>query len=223
MSVTNPCFFPFFLVLLSLVFPPEAFARIGESREELERRLIRESDRGLEVDDNDLEEFHRSRSPFFERLSVLEEDDWDYVVYHKINEDVIPSSQRLWKEDHRGRRSDQPEPRPEGWLLHVAYLNGVSVLEYYIRSKPLTPPETEGILSRNADGSEWKTGRPPKDRTDAVRPRIFPVNHYRADFGVYAAVGSDTILLYDPRLDRRVHETEMEVALEEAPVSLDGF
>ncbi|MBC2601927.1 hypothetical protein [Puniceicoccus vermicola] len=185
---------------------------------------MRESDRGLEVTDNDLEEFYRSRFPVFEKVQILDEEEGiDYVIYYKVSGDLVPSSNRLWKEDSKGRRSDRPEQNPPGWMLHVVYYNGTSVLELYNRSKSLTELEKDGILLRNAEGKRWVKGRIPTDDDSVIAPEVFPANHYREDMGVYANVEGDSVLIYDPRLDQRINELNLERAKEEAPDSLDGF
>jgi hypothetical protein len=211
-----------FLLLLALGSTTLS-ARIGESRRDLEERLLRESDRGLEVTDDDLEAFHRSRSPVFAPLRVLEGEDIQYIIYYKSSDDLIPSSLRLWREDNRGKRSDRPEDKPEGWMLHTVYLNGISVLEFYSRSKPLTELESEGILLRNTGNSRWVKGRVPQNNESAIQPKTFPVNHYREDFGIYANVTGDSVLLFDPRLDQMIESHRLEKAKEEAPDSLEGF
>ena len=216
-----PRFSAFLCLSLFAAFPLEA--RIGESRSELESRLIRQSGRGLEVSDGDLESFHLGRSPAAGPVSALEGEKVDFVLYYKINDEVIPTSARLWRKDRNGRRTSNPEPKPDGWMLHVVYLNGVSVLEYYQRSKSLTSVEREGLLARNQGNSGWARGKPPSDDDGVLVPKVFPVNHYRKDFAVYGNLRGDNVLFFDPRLDALVHEKQIEAAEEEAPASLDGF
>ncbi len=198
-------------------------ARLGESRSELERRLLQGSDRAMEVTDGSLEEFYQSRAPVRESLRILEENGLEYTVYYKSGDDVGAASSDLWLRDRSGRRSDRPDPKPDGWLLHVAYLNGVSVLEYYSRSEPLTEIESAGILLRNVGESRWVKGKVPTDDENVIVPRVFPANHYREDFAIYADIQDDSVLLFDPRLDVRVFELNLEKAKEEAPQSLEGF
>jgi len=213
----------FSFLLLCLVASSETSARIGESDDQLERRLLRGSDKGLEITDNDLESFYRTRSPVFMDLRILAEEGLQYKIYYKSADDLVASSNRLWQEDNKGRRSDRPVPKPEGWLLHVAYLNGVSVLELYQRSEELTDVEIEGLLLRNAGETRWVKGSPPAGKEEVILPEVFSANHHRADFGVYADVRRDSVLMFDPRLDSRIHEMELERAEEEGPESLEGF
>ncbi|MEM0967563.1 MAG: hypothetical protein AAGJ81_15550 [Verrucomicrobiota bacterium] len=207
---------------LSLLLPSFAEARIGESRSQLERRLLRESGKGLLVKDDDLEDFHRERFDAYGAVLALEDENWEHVLYFKINETVIPSSARLWIKNDAGRRSEKPNPRPDGWLLHVIYLNGVSVLETYVRSSALTEIETNGILEINSGGSQWMKGAPPEE-DGVIQPTVFPANIYTKDFGVYGEMKGNEILLYDPRLDEMIHAARLEKAEEEAPMSLHGF
>lgn len=204
---------------LLLVVSPLS-ARVGESQSDLESRLD-ESGRGLHITDGDLIDYHRNRSPIGPYAELIPET--EYEVYYKINTTVIPTSRNLWHADAKGKRSGKPIDRPEGWLLHVLYLNGVSVFEYYQRSQGLTSVEKNGILSINKGESEWEQGRVPKDNEDAIQPQIFRHNHYRADFSIYANVSRDSILLFDPRLDQMIKERELDKAMELAPDSLDGF
>ncbi|MGE9290570.1 MAG: hypothetical protein ACQKBT_06255, partial [Puniceicoccales bacterium] len=102
------------------------------------------------------------------------------------------------------------------------YLNNVSVLEYYSRSQSLTEVEIEGVLLRNAGESHWIKGKP-KGGDSVIEAQVFPVDHYREDREVYAKVDGRSILLFNPRLDQRIHQLSLEKAQREAPDSLDGF
>jgi len=212
----------FSFLLLCLVASSETSARIGDSESQLERRLLRGSDKGLEITDDDLESFYRTRSPIFMDLKILAEEGLQYKLYYKSADDSNASSNRLWLEDKKGRRSDRPVPKPDGWLLHVAYLNGVSVLELYQRSEELTDVEIEGLLLMNAGDTRWVKG-PPLPGEKVIIPQVFAANHHREDLAVYADIQEDSVLMFDPRLDSRIHEMELERAEEEGPESLEGF
>ncbi|MFP4351949.1 MAG: hypothetical protein ACLFRP_01650 [Puniceicoccaceae bacterium] len=210
-----------FSLCLAAALPLDA--RIGESRSDVESRLIRESGRGLEISDGDLEAFYLARSPVSGPVSALEGENVQTVLYYKTNDDLRPSSADLWQRDKNGRRSSNPDPKPDGWILEVVYLNGVSVLELYQRSKPLTDFEIKGLLAANQGRAEWVEGAPPEEDEEVLAPQVFPVNHYRRDLGVYANVSGNSVLLYDPRLDALIDEKQTESAAEKAPASLDGF
>tara|TARA_R100000027_G_scaffold67340_1_gene65647 strand:- start:8501 stop:9040 length:540 start_codon:yes stop_codon:yes gene_type:complete len=177
------------------------------------------------VTDNDLEEHYRSRSQVSKQIETLENEgvEVDYIIYYKVSEDMVPSSNRLWMDDSKGRRSDRPVSKPEGWLLHVIYFKDISVLEYYSRSQSMTEVESDGILIRNVGESRWVKGKPPSDDDTIIQAHVFPVSFYREDLAIYANVKSDSILLFDPRLDERIHRLQTEKAEREAPESLDGF
>lgn len=187
--------------------------------------MLRKSDRAIEVTDNDLEEHYRGRGPILAKVRVLQDEgvEIEYVVYYKVSEDSVPSTGKLWMEDNKGRRLDRPVNKPDGWLLHVIYYRGVSVLEYYSRSKNMTSVESEGILLLNAGESHWVKGKPPKDDDNVIEAKVFSVDHYRDDLQVYANVQGDSILLFDPRLDQRIDKLANEKAEREAPESLEGF
>ena len=108
-------------------------------------------------------------------------------------------------------------------MLHVVYLNGISVLELYQRSESLTDLEMEGILLRNAGDSRWVKGKVPEGNDSVIEPTVFSANHYREDFGVYANVENEAVLLFDPRLDAKIAKLRAEKAEREAPSSLEGF
>lgn len=194
------------------------FARVGERRGQLEDRL-KESGRALVVNDGDLLEYHAAHSPVGAYLELIPE--VEYALYYKVTTDFIPTSKNLWEE--AGQRSGRPVRKPEGWLFHVVYLNGVSVLELYQRSRKLSVVERNGILSLNQGQSKWESGRVPEKEEAALKPQILRQNHYLADFSVYGLIGGDSILLFDPRLDQMIHERQLAMDKELAPVSLDGF
>jgi len=183
---------------------------------------MRKSDRGLEINDDELQQFHRNRAPVSGWVGVIAEE-LEYKLYFKTNGDISPSTHWLYNRNANGKRGDKPIPSPDGWVLHVLFLNGVSVLEYYSRSQSLTEVETTGILAFNAGSSNWERGKPPGDDDSVIQPQVLPVNHYRKDLNIYAFISGNSILLYDPRLDERVHQEMVFKAQVDGPASLDGF
>lgn len=194
-------------------------ARVGESRSQLESRLLRSSGKGLEIRGDELIQFYRQQSPVYGWIEPIK-DDVDLVIYFKINEDVIPTSGRLW--ETTGNRGRRPIRRPEGWLVYVVYYRGQSVLEYYLRSQALSPYEERGLLSLHGKFDDWKRGRLP-DSEEFRQMSVLPVNRYLPDGSIYASVGNDHVVLYNPRLDELIAERRSELQRKEAPVSLQGF
>lgn len=203
------------LLLVGLI--PPAGARVGESRQQLEGRLLNQERTGIEVRDRQLLDFYQTRVPLSTWATALE-DSVEYVLYFKHNRDIIPTTGSLWEVQGNQRR---PVRQPDGWLHHVFYLRGVSVLEYYERGGALSPVERDGLLSLYSRSVNWKRGNPRDDEFDP--PRTIPANAYLADGSLFAQIAPDHLLVYRPEFDRLLSDEIRRQQEEEAPNSLRGF
>lgn len=192
-------------------------ARVGENRQQLENRLLRQERTGIEVRDRQLLDFYQSRVPLGNWASVLE-NRVEYVLYFKHNRDTIPSTGALWETVRNDRR---PVRQPDGWLFHVFYMRGISVLEFYEKGAPLTPVERDGLLSLYSGSVNWKRGNPREDNIDP--PGTLPVNAYLADGSLFAQISPNHIMVYHPEFDSLLTAEIRRQQEEEAPNSLRGF
>jgi len=207
------------MVFLAVLLTLPLEARLGESMSQFERRLVSSSGKGIEVRGDELIQFYRQQSPVYGWIEPIK-DEVEYKIYFKINEDVIPTSGRLW--ESAGNRGRRPIRRPEGWLVYVVYYRGQSVLEYYLRSQSISPFEERGLLSLNGEFDKWKRGRLPSSK-EFRSVDVLPVNRYLEDGSLYASVGGDHVVIYNPRLDELIVERRNEMQRKEAPASLIGF
>ncbi|MGC6504987.1 MAG: hypothetical protein ACON39_00245 [Coraliomargaritaceae bacterium] len=188
---------------------PSVEARIGESRDSLERRLLNAG--GIVYRDDVVESNRRRNMPYMKFLEFMP-DSTDLRIYYKTIDGRKPKS------------SDMEEQRVHpGWDIHVLYVRGVSMLEVYKRSQPMTDPEMKLLLATLAQGSYWKK----VDKTateEAEGDSAFGFDMERHDGKVRGKkIGQTTVMIFDSALDIRLAEMRVEDDQERAPASVNGF
>ena len=198
------------ILLLAFVFcagvvPHTAQARIGESRESLERRLLSS---GAVIYRDDVIEANRQRGMPYVQLLPLLEGKAEVRIYFKTDDGRRPQSSEL-----------DPKRMGQGWDLHVVYLRGVSVLEVYKRSHGINEFEFNELLARQVNGSFWKkVGRGDADESVVGYEMELEDGRLRAK-----RLGHDSLLVVDAKLDRMLYELKREDQQSNAPASVDGF
>ena len=194
------------LVITSLL-PTTSYARIGERRESIERRLF--SSGGIVYRDDTIEENRRKGMPYAQYLEYLPSN--TYVrIYFKTSDGRRPTSSELG--DRR---------MSAGWDLHVVFVNGKSAIEVYKRSQGMTEHEFNQLMAIHASGSFWK--RPSKEDTAKV-VSAFGFEMIRDDGLVRARkLGRDSVLFFDTEIDVELAEMKASDLQEKAPISVDGF
>ncbi|MGB0408559.1 MAG: hypothetical protein ACPGIC_01060 [Opitutales bacterium] len=197
------------LLLPTLLFtgflPLHTHARIGESRESLERRLL--SSGGIVYRDDTIEANRLRGMPYVGFLSLLEEP-IDVRIYFKTADGRRPQTSEL----DAGRMG-------AGWDLHVVYLRGVSVIEVYKRSSAINRYELNALLAQQAGGSFWK--RIPKDKKE---PSALGYDMLRDDGSLRARrVSSNALMIFNTKTDLMFHTLREQDQEETAPISVDGF
>jgi hypothetical protein len=192
-----------FFLTVALLFPASAIARVGESMAEVERRLT--SSGGIVYRDQAMIDGRMRGMPY---LRIL---------------DYLPSRPqvRVYFKTHDGRRPMASELNarnmPDGWDLHVVYLNGVSVLEAYKRSQALTEHEINQLLALQQGDSYWGRVRDAEETALGYRMQ-------RNDEVLRAnQAGNDTLIIFDAKMDRHVAKAIEEARTESAPISVQGF
>ncbi|QYY35181.1 hypothetical protein [Ruficoccus sp. ZRK36] len=204
-------------------------ARIGEKRSELEGRMLsgrnavklpsRSADILLGLDSVP----YRTEILYFPEGSVQE-------VYYKLAEDGQATTSDLEEgiaaagNDKTRRRADSL--LPPGWIMHVVYVDNVSVFESYRRcGEKMSRYEEKGILKINQDESEWK-----RVSSKDAEPSAFGYNMVREDGEVRALTKGSYMLVFDTDFDLAVFDVKEEASATQdveaqgmASVSLEGF
>lgn len=190
--------------LLFIAFAP-AQARIGESRGEVEARLLNSG--GLEYDDDMLES--RKKGKPYTKLDGVMPASTEVRIYYKTADGT-----RLKPSDLAAGRMRT------GWDLHVLFINGKSVFELYERSQKMSDFEMNRLLAVQAGESFWKK----VEKGEEKAPSAFGYDLVRDDGAVRAKKsGSRGMLFVNSQFDTRLKEVSEADLQEKAPVSVRGF
>jgi hypothetical protein len=202
---------PAFLLLglwMQFIFPVSLQARIGETREAIERRLFGSG--GIVYRDDAIESNRRKGMPYTRYLNYLP-GSAEVRIYFKTDDGRRPASSEL--EERR---------MPTGWDLHVVYVGGKSVIEIYKRSHPITEFEFNHLLALHAGNSYWKRLSKEDKQKDFVS--AFGLDMIRSDEQLRAKrLSGDSVIFVDADLDAKLAEMNESDLQEKAPVSVDGF
>lgn len=200
---------PHALFCLLLTVPSVMEARIGESRTALERRLL--SSGAILYRDEEIKK-NRSQGMLYLKYMDLMPESAQLFIYYKTHDGRKPKSSQM--------EEKRIEP---GWDIHVLFVQGISVMEVYRRSQPMSEPEMNLLLTTLAEGSYWKKVKPDPNNKEAP-PTVFGYGMERADLKVRGKMlGRDTLVVFDVGLDAGLAEMQMEDEIECAPESIKGF
>lgn len=198
--------FLFVLSSILLFAVPALQARIGESRATIERRLT--SAGGIIYRDDAIESARIKGKPyaaFFELIPASA----DLRIYFKTADGRKPTSSEL---NARGMGA--------GWDLHVLYVEGESVMEFYERSTSMSDFEFNRLLAVHAEGSYWERLK----RDDERELSAFGYEMRRADGAVRARrTGRTAMLFVDAAFDSDLAEMKDADLQQKAPISIEGF
>lgn len=206
---------------MSLVFaltaPIEAEARVGDTTDQMERRMV-QPNLGRVFSWRNVEERQRTQ---------MERENPITTVRRFFPEEM--SEAVFFKSAERGRLNSE-----NGWRVHVHYFNGRSVVEAYRRVGPgLNEFEVNAILALNRVGGQaWERVA----RTDAGES-VLGYEFQMGEDGLRARVQGNWMVIYLTRFDKLLVENrrkaQEEAALnneelrkkqaEEAPASVYGF
>jgi len=174
--------------LAAIAFLQPSFARVGEPKDDLERRLLRpfvgkfiprekNPDAAKEAEILRQQPFNEARSHF--PPGIRERKYWKSAVPNMLSNE-------------------------NGWRIHVFFNDNVSVLEAYQRvGDALNEFEIQNILRANQGASEWRRIDP--DSLEAKASAI-GCTHQSADGTLRAKVAGDWLMVYSTALDSYVKE-----------------
>ncbi|HSI10194.1 MAG: hypothetical protein ACAH89_09015 [Rariglobus sp.] len=207
------------IAFISLLLSSTAAARVGEPREEFERRLLepyvgtiipkeKNPDPAIEAELMRQQPFNEVRDHFPE--GVRERKYWKSAVPRMLSKE-------------------------NGWKVHVFYQDNLSVLEAYQRvGSELNEFEIRNILAANQGKSEWK-----RIEADSLESRASAIgcDYELTDGSLRARISGNWIMVYSIKLDayvkeqlriikeRQVTQQEEKTRIQqtEAPGSTSGF
>lgn len=183
---------PLLCVLAGLFIPVAASARVGETQEEFERRILqpfvgkfvpREKPSDAAKDGKDEEQVLRQQ-PFYEAKSHFPEG---------------TRERKYWKSAVPNVLSNE-----NGWRVHVFFHEGRSVLEAYQRvGDSLNEFEIRNILRANQGSSEWRKIDP-----DSLESRASAIgcDYQLTDGTMRARVVGNWLIVFTAKLDSHVKE-----------------
>lgn len=192
-------------IAVIIMSPSAADARVGESKETIERRLFGSG--GIIYRDDAVENSRRKGMPYMRYLDYLSSSA-DVRIYYKTADGRRPMASEL----------EEKRVQP-GWDVHVLYIGGKSVLEIYKRSQSMSEYEMNYIIALQGGGPGWK-----KVVKEELEPSVFGYDMESADGSVRAKkLGGDSLLFVDATIDMGLAEMKTNDLLEKAPVSVNGF
>ena len=182
-------------MLASLLIPVAAFARVGETQEEFERRLLqpfvgkfiprdKPSDSTKEAKDEEQQQQLLRQQPFHETRPHFPEG---------------TRERKYWKSAVPNMLSNE-----NGWRVHVFFHEGHSVMEAYQRvGDSLNEFEIRNILRANQGSSEWRKIDP-----DSLESRASAIgcDYQLADGSMRARVVGNWLMVFSTKLDAYVKE-----------------
>ena len=179
---------------------PHAFARVGESREVIERRLVQPNlgKQFFRAKDKDKSERE------LERDRLREEKDQPFGEVKKFfpagTAEVV-----YWKSAVAGQLSND-----NGWKIHVFYAGGSSALEAYRRTgETLNEFEVRALLQLNRGGSSWKKVSSDGGGTNGIG------YDYETEDGLLRAKQQGTwLMIFSTRVDNYVIEQQKQAKAE---------
>lgn len=188
MRFTTPL--PLACVLMSLAASTGVSARIGETQEEIERRLFQPSVGKF---------LPREKNPD----PAKEQEALRQLPFHEFRH-LFPGSIRegkYWKSSVPNMLSNE-----NGWRVHIFYHDGRSSLEAYQRvGDTLSEFEIENILRANQGSSEWVKIEP-----DSLESRASAIGcqYQLSDGSLRARVINGWLMVFSTRLDTYVKEQQ---------------
>jgi hypothetical protein len=186
MRFTTPL--PLACVLVSLLASVPASARVGETQDEFEKRLLQPSVGKFVLRD-------KNPDPAKEE-EILRQQPFNDVRIH------FPAGTRerkYWKSAVPNVLSNE-----DGWRVHVFFEDSRSVMEAYQRvGDTLNEFEIRNILRANQGASEWRKIEPESLES---RASAIGCDYQLADGSLRARVVNGWLLVYSTKLDNHVKE-----------------
>ena len=197
--------FPWFFLILTFT-SMEVQARVGEERSKLEIRLFRSG--GLQIKEDKLIEQKQRAVPYLK-----------FEPYFPSSTEI-----RLYYKTLDGRRPKPSELEnrvPEGWVLHVIYYKGVSVLEVYQKNGKIDAFEKTHLLDFQRANSFWvEVSKEESIQTESC----FQHDFIRDDQTTKAKIlGNSSMIFFSSDFDLALARAQEEEQRKSAPESIKGF
>lgn len=197
--------FPWFFLILTFT-SMEVQARVGEERSKLEIRLFRSG--GLQIKEDKLIEQKQRAVPYLK-----------FEPYFPSSTEI-----RLYYKTLDGRRPKPSELEnrvPEGWVLHVIYYKGVSVLEVYQKNGKIDAFEKTHLLDFQRANSFWvEVSKEESIQTESC----FQHDFIRDDQTTKAKIlGNSSMIFFSSDFDLALARAQEEEQRKSAPESIRGF
>lgn len=206
-------------------------ARISENKSKLESRLL--SSNGIILREDDLLENRQTGMPYLEFEEFFPKP-YEVRLYFKPADgrrprpDELANSKLTQAFDRRNpprkpiNAQDTTVKKLDGWELHVLYVKGVSVLELYKKTSPITEHEIKHLLSLQSGRSFWEESS--QDDLPEGKFSALGFDLKRED-GLLRAkkLGSKAIMLFRSDTDEFFYKSQFKEQLEGAPESIKGF
>ena len=198
------------LIILSLIFIllSPIYARIGEERLELEKRLNVSG--GLQYREERVLSNRRRGMPYQKYLDYLPERS-EIRVYYKTLAGKKPVAKEM-----------KASGMLEGWDVHIIFVEGKSVLEIYRRSSSINEFEFSALLRLQTGQSFWEK-RDTNDENDET-VTAFGFDYERNDKKLRAKkLGSNMMLICSAPFDKFIKQEFLDKQMESLPASIKGF
>ena len=220
-----------FAFLLFVVVHLDCEARIGENRGRLESRLLKAN--GIILREDNLLENRQTGMPYLEFEEFFPKP-YEVKLYFKSADGRRPKPDELANTkltqafDRRNpprkpiKTQDTTVKKLDGWELHVLYVKGISVLELYKKTSPVTEHEIKHLLSLQSGRSFWEEST--QDDLPEGKFSALGFDMKRED-GLLRAkkLGTKAIVLFRSDTDEFFYKSQLKEQAEEAPESVKGF
>ena len=200
-------FFNFAWFFLFLAFSSmEIQARVGEEKSKLEIRLFRSG--GLQIKEDKLIKQKQKGVPYLK-----------FEPYFPSSTEI-----RLYYKTLDGRRPKPSELEnvvPEGWILHVIYYKGISVLEVYQKNGKIDEFEKNYLLDFQRSNSFWVEA---SKEVSIQTASCFHHDFIRNDQTTKAKIlGNSSMIFFSSDFDLALARAQEEEQRKNAPDSIKGF
>ena len=206
-------------------------ARVGENKSKLESRLL--SSNGIILREDDLLENRQTGMPYLDFEEFFPKP-YEVKLYFKSSDgrrprpDELANSKLTQAFDSRNsprkpiKTQDTTVKKLDGWELHVLYVKGVSVLELYKKTSPITEHEIKHLLGLQTGRSFWEES----SHEDLPEGKFSALGFdLKREDGILRAnkLGPKAIMLFRSDTDEFFYKSQLKEQLEEAPESIKGF
>lgn len=206
-------------------------ARVGESKGKLESRLL--NSYGIILREDDLIENRQTGMPYLEFEEFFPKP-YEVKIYFKpadgrrpkpgelVNSKLIQAFDRRSPPRKPIKDQDTTVKKLDGWELHVLYVKGISVLELYKKTSPITEHETKNLLNLQSGRSFWAESTP--DDLPIGRYSALEFNLKREDDFLRAnKLNSKAIMIFRSDTDEFFYKSQFKESIKTAPQSIEGF